>query len=251
MEGQRKHCLSRLAPGSRDLLQRERRFTTRRMQKIRLLLISKYQIVRSALRHLLAPANDIEIVGETETPQQAEQAISKLHPRVVLVETVDANNPAIPKLAEKIGRSGSRISVVVLSNSGTARAVRAMLRAGVTSYLLKDSSEAELLLALRSAAHGRRFLDPALIDELAFEDVTHEAGRAGKHVLSKRELQVLKTLVQGYTSSEIAKQLRLSIKTVETYRSRIYLKLKVRSRSDLMRYAISAGLISVNEELAG
>jgi len=218
------------------------------MQKIRLVLFSKYQIVRAALRHMLVAASDLEIVAEVENLNQAEQAVHKLHPDVVLIETIETTNPSIPKLAEKSTRNG-KVSVVVLTNQGNPRLVRAMLRAGVAGYVLKHSSEAELLLAVRSAARGRKFLDASLIDQIAFEGAAAAGPAEGKHHLSRRELQVLKGLVQGYTSPEIARELHLSSKTVQTYRSRIYEKLEVRSRSDLVRYAISSGLLSLNEAL--
>jgi|SRR5437868_7640426 len=218
------------------------------MQKIRLVLFSKYQIVRSALRHMLAAASDLDIVAEVESLEQAEQAVHKVHPDVVLVETIETTNASIPKLAERTARN-EKVSVVVLSNEGNPRLVRAMLRAGVAGYVLKQSSEAELLLAVRSAARGRKFLDASLINQIAFEGAPSDDAAPGKHPLSNRERQVLKGLVQGYTSPEIARELHLSSKTVQTYRSRIYEKLEVRSRSDLVRYAISSGLLSVNEAL--
>ena len=156
------------------------------MQKIRLVLFSKYQIVRAALRHMLVAASDLEIVAEVENLNQAEQAVHKLHPDVVLVETIETTNPSIPKLAEKSTRNG-KVSVVVLTNQGNPRLVRAMLRAGVAGYVLKHSSEAELLLAVRSAARGRKFLDASLIDQIAFEGAAAAGPAEGKHHLSRRE----------------------------------------------------------------
>lgn len=216
------------------------------MQKIRVVVFSKYQIVRSALRHLLATGHDIEIVAEVETQHQAEQAILRLRPDVVLVETVESSNPAIPKVAEK---SDHKATIVVLTNQVNARVVRTMLSGGVTGLVLQQSSETELLLALRSAARGVKFLDPTLIDQIVLEGASYRQRAYDKHLLSKRELQVLKRLVQGYTSPEIARELHLSSKTVQTYRSRIYEKLEARSRAHLVRYAVDSGLISVNENL--
>src|SRR5712692_5348027 len=110
------------------------------MRKIRLLIFSKYAIVSSALRHLLSSVNDIEIVGEADTLQKTEQAIQRLHPDVVLVETVDTTTAAIPQLTEKSGHAG-RVPIVVLTTLNNTRFVRAMLRAGVTGYVLKQSSD--------------------------------------------------------------------------------------------------------------
>jgi DNA-binding NarL/FixJ family response regulator len=216
------------------------------MPKIRLLLFSTFQIIRSALRQLLALADDIEIVGEAESILQAQQAIHKLHPSVILIETVDPDNAAITKLSEQTGRT-RKIPLVVLSNHGDPRTVRAMLRLGVTGYVLKHASDAELLLAVRSAARGRKFLDAMLIDEIASEGAAPRRKDDEKVLLSKRERQVLMLLVKGNAGSAIAKELHLSVKTVETYRSRIYEKLEVHNRSELMNYAIAVGMITFDE----
>jgi two-component system, NarL family, response regulator NreC len=226
-----------------------KRSSKKTMQNIRLIVFSKFQIVRAALRHLLASAVDIQIIAEPETLQQTEQVIHRLRPDVVLIETVETSTSTIPKFAQKTGQRG-RVSLVVLSNQGDARVVREMLRAGVTGYVLKNSSEAELLLAIRSAANGRKFVDAKLIDELVSEGTASRGQGRGNRVLSKRQLQVLTLLVQGYASPAIAKDLHVSVKTVETYRSRIYEKLEVHNRAELMRYAISVGLINLNERSA-
>ncbi len=219
------------------------------MPRLRLLIVSKYTIVRSALRHLLASATDIEVVSEVENLQRAEQAVHKMHPDVVLLETADPSTPTIPELTERIRRA-AKVPVVILSTDESTRYVRAMLRAGVTGYVLKQSSDSELLVALRSAAAGRKFLDSNLIDAIALEGVTHTKKAGGKHHLSRREVQVIERLVRGYTSPQIAQELHVSTKTVETYRSRIYEKLELHSRTDLMHYAITIGLISVHDGLA-
>jgi len=117
-------------------------------------------------------------------------------------------------------------------------------------FVVKQSSDAELLLALRYAARRQKFLDPSLVDAVTLE-VTNSSVQDGRREgLSKREFEVLQGLVRGYTNPQIARDLDLSVKTIETYRSRIYQKLELHNRADLMRYAVSAGLISVNDPLA-
>src|SRR5581483_296449 len=215
--------------------------------RMRLLLISKFAIVRSALRHLLASSNDIEVVAESDLSPDVEETVRKLRPDVILIETAVASDPEEARVIEKIGR-GSKVRLVVLAGEGDIRVIRSMLRSGVTGYVLKQSTDTELLLALRSAARGRRFLDSSLINEIAFEGTrSAEQTASPKPVLSKRQKQVLKYLVRGHTGGEIARKLDVSVKTVETYRARIYEKLEVRSRADLMKYAVAAGLISMHE----
>ncbi len=213
------------------------------MVTVRVLVLSKYPIVRTALRHMLASAA-IEIAGEAATSDNVAENIRKWRPDVVLLETVDASDPQVTRAISQVAGAGVRL--VILAGQGDPSAIRAMMRAGVTGYVLKNSSDTELLLALRSASLGRRFLDSSLIDAIAFEDLT-TIPRSHSQSLSKRQNQVLRYIVHGYTSGEIARELGVSAKTVETYRSRIYEKLEVHSRAGLMRYAMAEGLISIRD----
>jgi two-component system response regulator NreC len=121
-----------------------------------------------------------------------------------------------------------------------------MFAAGVLGYVLRKASETELFASLRSAYHGRRYLDPRLSDSLADLLLGARGTLAGSRgiPLSGRELQVLHGVAQGFTSQDLAKQMSLSAKTVETYRSRIYQKLGLHTRADLVHYAIAFGLLS-------
>lgn len=208
---------------------------------MRVLVISKYAIVRSALRHMLSSEPDTEIVGDFDFSASLDQTIRERLPDVVLIETVDASDPQVLQTIEGVGGEG--VQLVLLAGQGDPATIRAMLRAGVTGYVMKQSSDTELLVALRSAALGRKFLDSSLVSALAVDDLPRSLP-ATTHSLSKRQAEVLRYIVEGYTSSEIAHDLGISVKTVETYRSRIYEKLEVHSRAGLVQYAIETGLIS-------
>jgi two-component system response regulator NreC len=142
--------------------------------------------------------------------------------------------------------------VVVISSNENITYVRSMLTAGVLGYVLRKASDTELFLAIRNAYQGRRFIDPRLSDSLA--DVLLNKARANNRAsegrLSQRELQVLRAITRGFTSHEVAQQLQLSTKTVETYRSRIYDKLGLKTRADLVHYAIAVGLLETEEPMA-
>jgi DNA-binding NarL/FixJ family response regulator len=209
---------------------------------MRILVLSKYAIVRSALRHMLSSSTDIEIVGEWDPSEKVLDKLNELDTDVILLETVDASDPQVSRALETISRRGAR--VVVLAGQGDPHAIRAMMKAGVMGYVLKQSTDAELLVALRSAAAGRKFLDSTLIDALAAN--VSAASPSMSQRLSKRQAEVLRFFVQGYTSGEIAKRLAISVKTVETYRSRIYEKTGVHTRAGLMKYAVATGLISMH-----
>ena len=121
-----------------------------------------------------------------------------------------------------------------------------MLAAGIFGYVLRKASETELFASIRSVHRGRRYLDPRLSDSVAdlLLGARGTSTRSRANPLSNRELQVLNGVAQGFTSQDLAKQLSLSAKTVETYRSRIYQKLGLQTRADLVHYAIALGLLS-------
>jgi DNA-binding NarL/FixJ family response regulator len=217
--------------------------------QMRLLVISKFAIVRSALGHLVGSSTDVEVVGEMEPSLSVVEAIRTRRPEVVLLETGDSSDPELAQLIEQIA-GFAEVRLVVLAGRGDVRAIRSMLRAGVIGYVMTQSSDTELLQALRSAARGHRFLDSSLIHAIATEESGPGEEALSRDGLSKRQMQVLKYLVHGYTSGEIARKLDVSVKTVETYRSRIYEKLEVRSRADLVKYAITTGLISMHEGMS-
>jgi two-component system response regulator NreC len=215
-------------------------------QTMRVFLVSKYPIVRSGLRHMLSASNDIDIVGESDASEKILEQLNELRPDVLLLETVDASDPQVSGALEAIRQTDVRI--VVLASEGDPNAIRAMIKAGVTGYVLKQSSDTELLVALRSAALGHKFIDSTLIDALTSASVSSPSSSVSQP-LSKRQTEVLRYFVQGYTSGEIARRLGVSIKTVETYRSRIYEKIGVHSRAGLMHYAVITGLISMHKDM--
>ena len=122
--------------------------------------------------------------------------------------------------------------------------MRSLLAAGVLGYVLRKASQEELFEAVRNAHSGMRYLDPRLSDGMAEMLLRRGQRQAAPQPggLSRRELQVLKAVARGFTSAEIGRQLQLSAKTVETYRGRIYEKLGLRTRADLVQYATAAGL---------
>jgi two-component system response regulator NreC len=126
--------------------------------------------------------------------------------------------------------------------------LRSALAAGASGYLLKRAVDAELLAAIRAVHRGGTYVDPRLADVLV-QGVLGKSGRKARpkqpaNILSGREHQVLKLVAQGYSSQQIAKRIFVSVKTVETYRARIAEKLELRTRSEVVRYAIRMGLLS-------
>jgi two-component system response regulator NreC len=138
--------------------------------------------------------------------------------------------------------------VLVLTMHDDPAYLRSALAAGASGYLLKRAVDAELLAAIRSVHRGGTFVDPRLANVLVQDVLAKRGAKAGPtrpvNILSDRELQVLRLVAQGYSSAEIAKRIFVSVKTVETYRSRFAEKLGLRTRSDVIRFAVQMGLLT-------
>lgn len=214
------------------------------MKKIRVLLASDYTLPRIALRKLLEPEQDIEIVAESHQIDSAGDEISRSRPDVVFIE-IAVPGPHGLRSTSRIVQRFPDAKVVVLTNNTNAGYVRSMLAAGAYGYVLKQSTDTEMLLGIRTVSRGHRYLDPNLSDAIT-QVVLGTAEREGESgtKLSYREIQVLKKIVRGFTNQQIAQELHLSTKTVETYRARIYYKLKLRTRSELVEYAFAVGLLT-------
>lgn len=219
------------------------------MDKIRLLLVSDYRLSRTGLRQLLRLAEDLEVAAETDNPAEVKGICGRCACNLILLE-ITVPGPHGLRTAAKLVQENTGAQVVVISSNENLTYVRSMLNSGVLGYVLRKASETELFLAIRNAHQGRRYIDPRLSDSLT--DVLLGRSRSHGRVserLSNRELQVLRAIVRGFTSQEVAQQLELSTKTVETYRSRIYEKLRLKTRADLVHYAMSEGLLETEEPL--
>lgn len=219
------------------------------MDKARLLIVSDYRLTRAGLRQLLNSVAEFEVVAETDNPGQVKEAVQRRSCEVIVFE-ITVPGPHGLRTAAKLVEEIPNARVVIISSNENITYVRSMLTAGVLGYVLRKASDSELFLAIRNACQGRRFIDPRLSDSLAdvlMGKIHHPRRNEGR--LSQREQQVLRAIARGFTSHEVAEQLQLSTKTVETYRSRIYDKLGLKTRADLVHYAIAVGLLETEEPL--
>jgi len=186
---------------------------------------------------LLEAEEGIAVVGEAGAAEDAERALERLAPDLVLL---DVEMPGIGGIegATRIRRRRPEALVVILSMLDDQRTVSDAFAAGAAGYVLKRSADEELVRAIRAVLRGERYLDPALGATLA----APEAGPLEE--LSDREREVLRLLALGYTNSEIASKLYVSTRTVESHRRNVSTKLRVTSRSELVRLALGAGLIT-------
>jgi two-component system response regulator NreC len=195
---------------------------------ITIVLADDHRVVRAGLRMLLEAEPDMRVVSEAGDISLTERRVAAYHPRVLVL---DVNMPegssisAIPRILQ----SAPRTRIVVLTMQTDSQLARDALRAGATAFVLKEAAEQELI-----AAEGRTYLNPELGARLAAE----APGSAGPpDDLSARELEVLRLIALGHTNSEIAGQLFLSVRTVESHRAHIQQKTQRGSRAELVAYA--------------
>jgi two-component system, NarL family, response regulator NreC len=206
---------------------------------VTVVLADDHPVVRSGLRMLLEAEQDIEVVAEVGDVDAARRSVLGYKPTVLVL---DLNMPggssleAMPSIAE----ASPATSVVVLTMQDDPAFAREALRAGARGYVLKQSAGTELVQAIRAAADGGTWLNPGLGARMA---AAPAPATGPPDDLTDRELDVLRLIALGHTNNEIASQLFLSVRTVETHRAHIQQKLKMSSRAELVRYALDHDLI--------
>lgn len=217
------------------------------MNKIRILLADDHAVLRAGLRLLIEAQADMVCAGEAsdgiETLAQAEQ----LQPDLVLL---DLSMPRLGGLAAlpEIRRKAPQTRTLVLTMHADDEYLRQCLKGGAAGYVLKQAADQELLLAIRAVMRGEVYIHPAMTRALLGDLVDRSRDLPGlsrsdrsADALSEREAEVIKQVARGHTNQEIADELNLSIKTVETYRSRAMEKLGLTGRAALVRYALERG----------
>lgn len=220
-----------------------------RTHNIRVLIADDHAILRSGLTMLVNAQADMEVVAQAPDGERAIRAARETKPDVALLDLTMPRVGGMRALQE-IVRTCRQTRVLVLTMHHDPAYLRSVLAAGASGYVLKRSVDAELLAAIRAVHRGGTFVDPSLADVLVQDVLAKGAAKARPKrkvsILSDRELQVLSLVAQGYSSPQIAKEIFVSVKTVETYRSRIAEKLGLRTRRDVVRYAVQMGLLSAD-----
>jgi DNA-binding NarL/FixJ family response regulator len=207
---------------------------------IRVLLADDHALMREGLRALLISIPDIEVVGEVGTGREAERLVSQLNPDVLLMDVAMPDLNGI-EAARLIHAKFPIVRIMMLSMHATAEYVYRAFEAGASGYLLKEMASEEVISAVRTVHQGARYLSPALAESVATSAI-HGYARSPVDSLSTRERQVLQLVVEGRTSSEIARMVCLSPKSVQTYRSRLMRKLGVADVPSLVKFALEHGL---------
>ena len=215
--------------------------------KIRVMIADDHAILRAGLRMLVDAQADMEVVSEASDGEKAIQTARETKPDVALL---DLTMPRVGgmKALEKLAKDCPETRVLVLTMHDDPAYLRSALAAGASGYLLKRAVDAELLAAIRAVHRGGIFVDPRLASVLVQDVLAKRSPKTGPgrqvNILSRRELQVLRLVARGYTSAQIAKQIFVGVKTIETYRARLTEKLGLRTRSDVIRFAVQTGLLT-------
>ena len=209
---------------------------------IRVLLVDDHAVVRAGLRLLLDAEDDLETVGEAGDAREAIFQVRSSKPDVVIMDVGLGGGKSGIETTPEVLHEAPDAKVLMLSMQDDPRYVREAFAAGASGYVLKEAADSELVTAVREVAKGARYVDPALGARIAAADA--EAARhAAEDPLSDREREVLRLLALGHTNQEIAKSLFISVRTAETHRAHIMQKLRLNTRAELVRYAISNGLL--------
>lgn len=219
------------------------------MPKAKVLLVDDHVVVRQGLKALFADEPDIEVVGEASNGREALERLEELGPDVVLM---DISMPGLNGIeaTRQIQVRHPEVKVVVLSMHANEEYVFQVLQAGASGYVLKQSDSLEVLTAIRAAVAGGSFLSPP-ISRTVIEDYVRRAEARGKggesELLTSREREVLQLLAEGRSNREIAEELSISVKTVETHRSNMMTKLELSSKTELVKYALRKGWAMLDE----
>jgi DNA-binding NarL/FixJ family response regulator len=212
-------------------------------EPIRVLLAEDHALVRAGFRSLLAEMAGVTVVAEAVDGREALAMVNAHSPDVLVM---DITMPALNgiQVLTQVHADHPNVRVIVLSMHDNEEYVHQALRAGASGYLLKDSSPAELELAVRSVAAGGAYLSPLVSRHLVNDFLRRASGDgAPAEVLTPRQREILQLIAEGHTNQQMADTLNLSVKTVETHRAQLMDRLAIRDVPGLVRYAIRIGLI--------
>jgi DNA-binding NarL/FixJ family response regulator len=209
---------------------------------LRILLVDDHALVRAGMRSLLRDLPEVEVVAEAADGAEALVAAERERPDVVLMDIAMKGMNGLEAAARMRERLPG-VKVVILSMHTSEEYVLLALRAGAAAYLIKDSATSELELALKCVMRGETYLSPAISRQVVDGYVQRVGAGPGADPLTPRQRDVLKRMAEGRSTKEIAYDLNLSVKTVETHRAQIMERLGIRDVAGLVRYAMRTGLI--------
>lgn len=212
--------------------------------KIRVLLVDDHAVLRRGVRNLIEAEGDMEVVGEADDGSTVLGSVQQLSPDVVVLDySMTGQNGA--ETVRELRKADQACKILILTLHEDPGYLRETLESGALGYILKRSSPAEIVQAIRAVAMGNMHIDARLAEKL----ICTLAGKAPQRntpasALTEREQEVLRAIAEGYSMKEIAARMEISVKTVETYKARGMEKLDLRSRVDIVRVAREAGWLN-------
>jgi DNA-binding NarL/FixJ family response regulator len=211
----------------------------------RVLLVDDHTLVRTGLRLLLQSFPAIEVVGESGDGIKVIDLVRERHPDIVLLDI------AIPGLngldvTARVKEAFPDVQIIIVSMFASEEHVLKALRSGASGYLVKDAAAVELELAIHAVRHGETYLSPPIskqVVEKYLERVNGEE-KSSLELLTPRQREILQLIAEGYSNKEIARLLKVGVKTVETHRGQLMNRLSIHDVPGLVRYAIRVGLVS-------
>ena len=208
---------------------------------IRVLIADDHAIVRQGLRQILAETNDMVVAGEAETAYEALKLVREAEWDVALLDISMPDKSGIDTL-KLIRKERPKLPVLMLSMHPEDHYAVRCLKAGASGYLTKQSAPVQLVTAIRQVAAGRKYISPAVAEELA-NSIGQDVEQPAHTTLSDREYQTLRLIATGHSLSEFAAKLTLSAKTVSVYRARLLEKLNLKNNADIAHYAVKNNLV--------
>jgi len=208
-------------------------------KRIQVLIVDDHPVVRDGLTTIINHEQDLNVCGEAEDAYQALKAITESKPDVVIVDVFLKNSDGI-ELTKSIKAQNPELLVIVLSVHDESVYAERALRAGARAYLMKDAASENIIKAIRTVLNGEIYVSNEISKKFLHKIAGDKAGKTKTPIenLSDRELEIFRLIGEGFKASQIAKQLHLSVKTIETYRLRMKEKLNLPNAAELLQYSI-------------
>ncbi|TQC96796.1 response regulator transcription factor [Moraxellaceae bacterium AER2_44_116] len=212
------------------------------MPKITILIADDHQLIRKGLRILLQSQEQFEVIGEAENGIALLQCLQKIRPDIILLDISMPDMTGL-EVAQQIQLQTHSPHILLLTMYNTLAYIEEALLLGVSGYVLKDAAPHELFIAIETIMRGEVYLSPAISAQImkGFQQKTPKS--SADQLLTQRQLEVLRLVAKGCSSKEIARELSISIKTIETHRSQIMQRLDIHNMTGLVRYAVKMGLV--------
>ena len=206
---------------------------------IRVIVADDHRIFRQGLLRLLQSSNVITVVGEAGDGKEALNLIKTEAPEIAIL---DISMPGLSgfEVIRQLEQQENNTKIIYLTMHDDLFTAKKVITSKAKGFVSKDDAYEDLIYAIEAVSSGRRFVSPSISDKIFSLNILKDSD---DDVLTKRELEILKLIADGVTNKKIAGQLSISVKTVETYRSRIMQKLDLHSTADLIKYAIRNGLL--------